>query len=44
MSSFQPLKVVDRGSGTQTQGVENLNKQFSRIWVNMFINTITRLK
>ena len=26
MSDFQPLEVVDRGSETQPQGVENLNK------------------
>ena len=26
MSNFQPLEVVDRGSGTQPQVVENLNK------------------
>ena len=26
MSNFQPLEVVDRGSETQLQVVENLNK------------------
>ena len=26
MSDFQPLEVVDRGSDTQLQVVENLNK------------------
>ena len=26
MSNFQPLEVVDRGSETQSQVVENLNK------------------
>ena len=26
MSNFQPLEVVDRGSDTQSQVVENLNK------------------
>ena len=26
MSDFQPLEVVDRGSETQPQVVENLNK------------------
>ena len=26
MSNFQPLEVVDRGSETQPQVVENLNK------------------
>ena len=26
MSDFQPLEVVDRGSGKQPQVVENLNK------------------
>ena len=26
MSNFQPLEVVDRGSETQPQGVENSNK------------------
>ena len=31
MSNFQPLEVVDRGSETQPQVVENLNKY---IWQN----------
>ena len=26
MSNFQPLEVVDRGSKTQPQAVENLNE------------------
>ena len=32
MSNFQPLEVAGRGSETQPQAVENLNK-FSRISV-----------
>ena len=35
MSNFQPLEVVGRGSETQLQVVENLNKL--RIRVNVFL-------
>ena len=34
MSNFQPLEVVDRGSETQPQVVENLNKITYRIGLN----------
>ena len=34
MRHFQPLEVVDRGSETQPQVVENLNKNIGRIRVN----------
>ena len=36
MSNFQPLEVVDRGSATNPQVAENLNK-FSRIRVNILV-------
>ena len=39
MSNFQPLEVVDRGSETQPQVVENLNG-LSRIRDMLFIRTL----
>ena len=35
MSNFQPLEVVDRGSETQPQVVENLNKSIQQDKVNI---------
>ena len=40
MTNFQPLEVVNRGSETQPQVVENLNKLLSRIRVKKRFNTV----
>ena len=36
MGNFPPLEVVDRGSETQPQVVENLNKLISGMSFNLF--------
>ena len=43
MSNFQPVEVLDRGSETQPQVVENLNK-FKRVKNIIFLNTIYSMK
>ena len=35
MNNFQALEVVDRGSETQSQVVENLNNFFQQVRVNI---------
>ena len=38
MSNFEPLEDVDRGSETQIQVVENLNKLTCQVKVNQWYN------
>ena len=39
MNNFQALEVVDRGSETQSQVVENLNNFFQQVRVNIMLHS-----